>query len=163
MEQMVQHAGELKWRFGFTTYKMKGGVFAPDSRTGSLQGTGRLSGRYAAFLSQCGLVDGQSIDGLRNDYLEDPVYGLHGIRRTRERVRMPLATKRASGNCRASCVLTELPQSPPCVAAFADFRPHAIVNFEAVDGREKLRKAIESDLGALPAKLRHQYAVSAFR
>jgi glucarate dehydratase len=29
---------------------------------------------------------------LRNDYLEDPVYGLHGMRRTREKIRVPLAT-----------------------------------------------------------------------
>jgi glucarate dehydratase len=35
---------------------------------------------------------GQGIEDLKNDYLEDPVYGLHGMRRTREKVRMPLAT-----------------------------------------------------------------------
>ena len=35
---------------------------------------------------------GQAIEGLRNDYLEDPVYGLNGMRRTREMVRIPLAT-----------------------------------------------------------------------
>jgi glucarate dehydratase len=29
---------------------------------------------------------------LRTDYLEDPVYGLNGMRRTREMVRVPLAT-----------------------------------------------------------------------
>src|SRR5438477_594030 len=35
---------------------------------------------------------GQAIEDLRNDYLEDPVYGLHGMRRTREKVNIPLAT-----------------------------------------------------------------------
>ncbi len=35
---------------------------------------------------------GQAIEGLRNDYLEDPVFGLNGMRRTREKVRVPLAT-----------------------------------------------------------------------
>jgi glucarate dehydratase len=35
---------------------------------------------------------GQAIEGIRNDYLEDPVFGLNGMRRTREKVRMPLAT-----------------------------------------------------------------------
>src|SRR5258708_18760553 len=35
---------------------------------------------------------GQRIEDLNNDYLEDPVFGLHGMRRTREKVRMPLAT-----------------------------------------------------------------------
>src|SRR5205085_10509613 len=35
---------------------------------------------------------GQHIEDLNNDYLEDPVFGLHGMRRTREKIRMPLAT-----------------------------------------------------------------------
>ena len=35
---------------------------------------------------------GQQIEHIRNDYLEDPVLALHGLRRTREKVRMPLAT-----------------------------------------------------------------------
>src|SRR5437763_7570534 len=35
---------------------------------------------------------GQAIEGIRNDYLEDPVYGLNGLRRVREMVRVPLAT-----------------------------------------------------------------------
>jgi glucarate dehydratase len=35
---------------------------------------------------------GQAIESLKNDYLEDPVYGLNGMRRTREMVRIPLAT-----------------------------------------------------------------------
>src|SRR5207237_1281766 len=35
---------------------------------------------------------GQQIEEIRNDYLEDPVFGLNGMRRVREKVRMPLAT-----------------------------------------------------------------------
>jgi glucarate dehydratase len=35
---------------------------------------------------------GQAIEGLKNDYLEDPVYGMNGMRRVREMVRVPLAT-----------------------------------------------------------------------
>jgi glucarate dehydratase len=35
---------------------------------------------------------GQAIEDLDNDYLEDPVFGLNGMRRVREKVRMPLAT-----------------------------------------------------------------------
>src|SRR3984957_7894254 len=35
---------------------------------------------------------GQGIEDLNNDYLEDPVYGLNGMRRARGKVRMPLAT-----------------------------------------------------------------------
>ena len=35
---------------------------------------------------------GQAIEDLDNDYLEDPVFGLNGMRRAREKVRIPLAT-----------------------------------------------------------------------
>jgi glucarate dehydratase len=35
---------------------------------------------------------GQAIVDIRNDYLEVPVFGLSGMRRTREKVRIPLAT-----------------------------------------------------------------------
>ncbi len=35
---------------------------------------------------------GQAIEPLRNDYFEDPVFGLNGMRRTRQMVRIPLAT-----------------------------------------------------------------------
>jgi glucarate dehydratase len=35
---------------------------------------------------------GQQIEDLHNDYLEDPVFGMNGMRRVREKVRMPLAT-----------------------------------------------------------------------
>src|SRR5206468_7623108 len=35
---------------------------------------------------------GQAIEDLNNDYLEDPVYGMNGMRRVREMVRIPLAT-----------------------------------------------------------------------
>jgi glucarate dehydratase len=35
---------------------------------------------------------GKAIDDLNNDYLEDPVFGQNGMRRTREMVRIPLAT-----------------------------------------------------------------------
>src|SRR4029079_14544635 len=35
---------------------------------------------------------GRPLEPLRNDYLEDPTFGLHGMRRTREMVRVPLAT-----------------------------------------------------------------------
>lgn len=34
----------------------------------------------------------EQIEGLRNDYLEDPTFGLNALRRVREKVRMPLAT-----------------------------------------------------------------------
>ncbi len=99
VEQMVAHAGELKRRFGFTTHKVKGGVFAPDYELAVYRA---LAGAFpedqlrfdpnAVWSTEQAIRFGQAIEGLRNDYLEDPVFGLHGMRRTREKVRMPLAT-----------------------------------------------------------------------
>jgi glucarate dehydratase len=42
--------------------------------------------------SETAIWFGQHIEDLNNDYLEDPVFGLNGMRRVREKVRMPLAT-----------------------------------------------------------------------
>lgn len=45
-----------------------------------------------AWSTETAIWFGQQIEDLRNDYLEDPVFGLAGMRRVREKVRMPLAT-----------------------------------------------------------------------
>ena len=99
VDQMVAHARELKQRFGFTTHKVKGGVFAPDYE---LEVYRALAAAFpndrlrfdpnAVWSTEQAIRFGQAIEGLNNDYLEDPVFGLAGMRRTREKVRMPLAT-----------------------------------------------------------------------
>lgn len=99
LDQMVSHARDLKRRFGFTTHKVKGGVFAPDYELAVYRA---LADAFpedqlrfdpnAVWSTEQAIRFGQAIEGLRNDYLEDPVFGLHGMRRTREKVRMPLAT-----------------------------------------------------------------------
>ncbi|MBS1796854.1 MAG: mandelate racemase [Acidobacteria bacterium] len=104
IEQLVGHARELKQRYGFTSHKLKGGVFAPEyelecfrALAGEL-GIDRTRGdsfRFdpnASWSTEQAIWFGQAIEDIRNDYLEDPVFGLHGMRRTREKVRMPLAT-----------------------------------------------------------------------
>jgi glucarate dehydratase len=99
IDQVVSHAAELKERFGFTTHKMKGGVFHPDYE---LEAYGALANAFpedsvrfdpnAVWSTEQAIRFGQAIGGLKNDYLEDPVFGLNGMRRTREMVGMPLAT-----------------------------------------------------------------------
>ncbi|HEU0006822.1 MAG TPA: enolase C-terminal domain-like protein [Terriglobia bacterium] len=99
IEQMVQHARNLKQRFGFTTHKLKAGVFPPDYElevyralaTAFPEDRLRFDPNGVWSVEQA-IRFGQAIEGLRNDYLEDPVYGLSGMRRTREMVRVPLAT-----------------------------------------------------------------------
>jgi glucarate dehydratase len=99
IEQLVEHAACLKRRYGFTTHKLKGGVFPPDYELKAYRALAEAfpddALRFdpnAVWSAEQAIRFGQAIEGLRNDYLEDPVFGLHGMRRTRQMVRVPLAT-----------------------------------------------------------------------
>jgi glucarate dehydratase len=98
-EQLVKHARELKARYGFTSHKLKGGVFAPDYElecyrelAAALDGDRFRFDPNGAWSTETAIWFGQAIEDIRNDYLEDPVFGMAGMRRVREKVRMPLAT-----------------------------------------------------------------------
>ena len=98
-EQLVEYTCALKRRFGFRTHKLKAGVFHPDYELGCYRALADAfpedSLRFdpnAVWSTEQAIRFGQAIENLRNDYLEDPVFGLNGMRRTREKVRMPLAT-----------------------------------------------------------------------
>jgi glucarate dehydratase len=104
IDQLVHHAKDLKAKYGFTSHKLKGGVFHPEYELECYRalaaelGTDQRSGdsfRFdpnAAWSTEQAIWFGQQIEDIRNDYFEDPVFGLHGMRRTREKVRIPLAT-----------------------------------------------------------------------
>lgn len=99
VDQLVAEALSLKERYGFTTHKLKGGVFAPEYELNcyralaeALDGDTFRFDPNGVWSAEQAIWFGQQIEGLRNDYLEDPVFGLHGMRRVREKVRMPLAT-----------------------------------------------------------------------
>jgi glucarate dehydratase len=99
VDQLIKHAALLKNRFGFTTHKLKGGVFPPEYE---LEAYRALAAQFpedsvrfdpnGVWSTEQAVRFGQAIEDLRNDYLEDPVFGLNGMRRTREKVRVPLAT-----------------------------------------------------------------------
>lgn len=103
-EQLVAHAKELKAKHGFFAHKLKGGVFDPvyelkcyraiaeELGSGTMEGDCFRFDPNASWSTEQAIWFGQQIEDINNDYLEDPVYGLHGMRRTREKVRMPLAT-----------------------------------------------------------------------
>jgi glucarate dehydratase len=98
-EQLVAHAAALKKAHGFSTHKLKGGVFPPDyelecyrALAEALPGDRLRFDPNGAWSAEQAIRFGQQIEGIRNDYLEDPVFGLNGMRRVREKVRMPLAT-----------------------------------------------------------------------
>jgi glucarate dehydratase len=99
IEQMVRHARDLKEKYGFATHKVKGGVFHPDYELEIYRALAEAfpqdSLRFdpnGVWSTEQAIRFGQSIEGLKNDYLEDPVFGLNGMRRVREMVRIPLAT-----------------------------------------------------------------------
>lgn len=99
VDQLVAHTRELKARYGFTSHKLKGGVFAPEYElecykavAAALEGDSFRFDPNAVWSTEQAIWFGQAIEDIKNDYLEDPVFGLNGMRRTREKVRMPLAT-----------------------------------------------------------------------
>jgi glucarate dehydratase len=99
VDQLVENARELKARYGFTSHKLKGGVFPPEYElecyravAEALPGDTFRFDPNGVWSTEQAIWFGQQIEDIRNDYFEDPVFGLHGMRRTREKVRMPLAT-----------------------------------------------------------------------
>jgi glucarate dehydratase len=99
IDQVIENAKDLKRRYGFTTHKMKAGVFHPDHEVELYRALAETfpndKVRFdpnATLSTEQAIRFGQRIEGLNNDYFEDPVYGLNGMRRTREMVRIPLAT-----------------------------------------------------------------------
>src|SRR5450432_3142127 len=99
VEQLVANARELKESHGFTSHKLKGGVFAPEYElecyravAAALDGDRFRFDPNGVWSTETAIWFGQQIEDIRNDYLEDPVFGLNGMRRVREKVRLPLAT-----------------------------------------------------------------------
>src|SRR5260221_12751739 len=99
VEQMLAFARASKERFGFTTHKLKGGVFHPDYElevyrdlAGALPGDSFRFDPNGVWSTEQAIRFGQAIQEVRNDYLEDPVLGLNGMRRVRQMVNIPLAT-----------------------------------------------------------------------
>ena len=98
-DQLVAEAKALKAKYGFTSHKLKGGVFSPEYElecyravAEALPGDSFRFDPNGVWSTEQAIWFGQHIEDLKNDYLEDPVFGLHGMRRTREKVKMPLAT-----------------------------------------------------------------------
>ena len=99
VDQMIAEASRLKKAYGFTSHKLKGGVFPPEYEldcyravASSLEGDRFRFDPNGVWSTEMAIWFGQQIEGIRNDYLEDPVFGMAGMRRVREKVRMPLAT-----------------------------------------------------------------------
>ncbi|MPV36126.1 enolase C-terminal domain-like protein [Georgenia subflava] len=98
-DQLVAHARDLKSEHGFTVHKLKGGVFDPGYEREAYRALAEaLPGdrfRYdpnGVLSPEESIEFARGIEDLPNDYLEDPCYGLNGMRRVRENTPIPLAT-----------------------------------------------------------------------
>ncbi|MGW7681122.1 enolase C-terminal domain-like protein [Kribbella sp. NPDC054772] len=98
-DQLVAHAKELVDQHGFSVHKLKGGVFAPDYERECFRALAEAFPGHrvrfdpnGAFSVEEAIRFARGIEDLDNDYLEDPTWGLNGMRRVRENTPIPLAT-----------------------------------------------------------------------
>lgn len=99
IDQMVDYVRRLKERCGFTTHKLKAGVFPPRyelevyrALAEAFPGDRFRVDPNSVWPLEDALEFARAIEDLPNDYLEDPVFGLEGFRRLRARTRLLLAT-----------------------------------------------------------------------
>lgn len=98
-DQLVAAARALRESHGFRSHKLKGGVFPPAHELACFRAMAeafpedrvRFDPNCAFSLDQA-LRFGHAIADLNNDYYEDPVWGLNGMRQVREAVGIPTAT-----------------------------------------------------------------------
>jgi glucarate dehydratase len=97
-EQLVEHTRELKRTHGFATHKLKGGVYPPDYELACYRALAeafpedglRYDPNAAPSLHDATRF-AHGIRDLNNEYLEDPTWGMNGLRRVRE-AGIPIAT-----------------------------------------------------------------------
>lgn len=98
-DEIVAHARHLKEQHGFRVHKLKGGHFSPDRDIEVMEALSEAFPRdrlrldpNAVWSVEESIRVGKAIEHLNNDYFEDPTWGLEGMRRVREAVRIPTAT-----------------------------------------------------------------------
>jgi glucarate dehydratase len=112
-EKMVAHARDLIQKYGFTTHKLKGGVFPPRYEVAVFRALAEAFPEHGVRLDPNAMWSVEEsiqvakwIADLNNDYLEDPTWGLDGMMRVRERIDIPTATNTVVVNFEqlASCI-----------------------------------------------------------
>jgi glucarate dehydratase len=97
--QLVANARALKKQHGFRVHKLKGGVYPPAHELECYRALAaalpddRFRYDPNSALSLADAIDfGRGIEDLRNDYFEDPVWGMPQLARLKEFVAIPMAT-----------------------------------------------------------------------
>jgi len=98
-EEIVAHARALRDECGFRAHKLKAGLFHPDHELAVFRALAQAFPEDTVRIDPNGswsvetaIRFGQAIEDLRNDYFEDPTWGMDGMRRVREFVRIPTGT-----------------------------------------------------------------------
>lgn len=112
-DQMVGMAKTLVERHGFKTHKLKGGYYPPEHDVEVFRAIAEAFPDHSVRLDPNAIWSveesiriGYEIADLRNDYYEDPTWGLEGMRKVRERIPIPTATNTVVVNFEqlASCI-----------------------------------------------------------
>jgi glucarate dehydratase len=115
-DEMVNHAKELTKKYGFKTHKLKGGVFPPEhdievyrALADAFPDSSFRLDPNSAWSVEESIKVGKAIEDINNDYFEDPTFGLEGMRRVRNFVKIPTATNTVVINFEqlASCIRIE--------------------------------------------------------
>ena len=115
-DEMVHYAKNLVAEHGFTTHKLKAGVFHPDHEVEVFRALANAFPKHkvridpnAAWSVEESIRIGHLIEDLNNDYYEDPTWGLEGMRRVKTRTRIPTSTNTVVINFEqlASCIRNE--------------------------------------------------------
>ncbi|MGW6280559.1 enolase C-terminal domain-like protein [Kribbella sp. NPDC055071] len=98
-DELINHARDLVDAHGFSVHKLKGGVFPPDYERECLRALAEAFPGHrvrfdpnGAFSVEEAIRFARGIEDLDNDYLEDPTWGMNGMRRVRDKTPIPLAT-----------------------------------------------------------------------
>jgi glucarate dehydratase len=99
-EQMAEYCQELSERFGFTSFKLKGGVLEPDREVDTLAAirkrfpkAGLRIDPNAKWGIGASLRVARRLEDLEIEYLEDPTHGMDGMAAVNHKIPwMPLAT-----------------------------------------------------------------------
>ncbi len=114
-DDMVSHARDLVAKHGFRTHKLKGGVFPPEhdvevhlALANAFPDHSLRLDPNAVWSVEESIRVARQIEHTRNDYFEDPTWGLEGMRRVRERISIPTATNTVVVNFEqlATCIRT---------------------------------------------------------
>ncbi len=116
VEQMVDHALALHKKYGFTSHKLKAGVFSPDHEVEVFRAISNALPSHkvridpnAIWSVEESIRVAKAIEDLPNDYFEDPCFGLEAMRRVKSRISIPTATNTVVVNFEqlAACFRTD--------------------------------------------------------